>query len=89
MRGRVPAALIVAALAFPGARAADPPKSKSTGGIPARPEQIVPRPLDFQVPDATKFRHQLSNGIPVYVVEDHSLPLVDISLIVRLGAWPV
>jgi zinc protease len=88
MRRRVQAALIVAALVSPGVRAADPPaKSKSTGGLPARPEQIVPRPLDFQVPDATKYRHQLSNGIPVYVLEDHSLPLVDVSLIVRLGAF--
>jgi predicted Zn-dependent peptidase len=88
MTGRIQAALIVAALVAPALWAADPPaKAKSPGGIAARPEQIVPKPLDFQVPDGAKFRHQLSNGIPVYVVEDHNLPLVDVAVIVRNGAF--
>jgi len=77
--------IAAAMLAAPGILAKD--KAPSGAGIPARPEQINVRPLEFQVPDAAKYRHQLSNGIAVYVVEDHSLPLVDVSLTVRLGAF--
>jgi predicted Zn-dependent peptidase len=86
------AAVLAVALGAPAAVAKDakPKKDARTeakSAIPARPEQLRPVPLVFDVPDAQKFRHQLSNGIPVYVVEDHTLPLVDVSLTVRLGAF--
>jgi len=88
MRGRLAAALIVATLVAPGVLAKEPKAKKPAASrIPARPEQIQNRSLTFEVPDAAKYRHQLSNGIPVYIVEDHKLPLVDVSLTVRLGAF--
>ena len=87
MRARIAAALVVVALVAPAVLAKEPQAKGKAGGIPARPEQIAQKPLAFEVPDAAKYRHTLSNGIPVYIVEDHALPLVDISLTVRLGAF--
>ncbi len=55
--------------------------------LPAHPRELEFGPLDFEVPDAKEFRHTLSNGIPVYVVEDHSLPLVTISVTLRSGSF--
>ncbi|RMF21190.1 MAG: insulinase family protein, partial [Deltaproteobacteria bacterium] len=53
-----------------------------TAAIPDRPEQLHYPPLRFEVPDAAAYRHVLSNGVPVYVVEDHALPLVNVAAIV-------
>jgi zinc protease len=55
--------------------------------IPDRPEALRFENLKFEVPRAEEGRHQLSNGVPVYIVEDHSLPLVDVALAVRAGDW--
>lgn len=55
--------------------------------IPDRPEALRFENLSFEVPRAEGHRHQLSNGVPVYIVEDHSLPLVDVALAVRAGDW--
>jgi zinc protease len=56
-------------------------------GIPARPEDLVFGELKFTVPKAESYRHVLPGGVVAYVVEDHSLPLVDIQLNVRTGAF--
>ena len=37
--------------------------------------------LEFEPPSAERHRHTLSNGVVVYVVEDHALPLVTVSVI--------
>ncbi len=55
--------------------------------IPDRPEALRFEELRFEVPDAAALRHVLSNGVPVYVVEDHALPLVDVAVAVRSGDW--
>jgi zinc protease len=55
--------------------------------LPARPENLQYGPLKFEVPQAEKYRHTLPGGVIVYVVEDHSLPLVNIDLNVRTGAF--
>jgi zinc protease len=55
--------------------------------IPDRPEGLRFDDLRFDVPDAEGLRHVLSNGVPVYVVEDHTLPLVDVVVAVRSGDW--
>lgn len=64
-----------------------PPALAQTIAIPDRPEALRFGELRFEVPDAGKHRHVLSNGVPVYVVEDHSLPLVDVAVAVRSGDW--
>src|SRR5215213_5462943 len=55
--------------------------------IPDRPEQLRFDDLSFEVPNADGLRHVLSNGVPVYVVEDNTLPLVDVVVAVRSGDW--
>ena len=76
MAGLLTALLVPAAL---GAQAGN--------AIPARPEQLSYGPLHFEVPTADQYRHTLSSGLVVYVAEDHSLPLVDVSVQVRAGGF--
>lgn len=58
----------------------------SDAPIPARPEQLSFPPLTFELPPAEGYRHELSNGIPVYIAEDHTLPLVDVAITLRLSS---
>jgi len=74
--------LAVAAAAFLAALPA-----LAAGPIPARPEELAYGPLRFEVPDRASYRHELANGIVAYVVPDHALPLVTVSLNVRTGSW--
>jgi len=52
-----------------------------------RPEQLRYGPLEFEVPNAEALRHELPGGVVAYVVPDHALPLVNIVLNVRTGAF--
>ena len=81
--GRAPVLWVLWVL-FPWATAAAPP-------IPDRPEQLRFDELRFEIPPAEKHRHVLKSGVPVYIVEDHTLPLVDIAVAVRgeAGRWCV
>ncbi len=83
MRARSLAAIVLALAAAVPAFAAD-------AALPARPEKIAFRPFQFDVPKAAKFRNTLKVGnavIPVYVAEDHSLPLVNIGFTMRAGSF--
>ena len=55
--------------------------------VPARPEELKYTPLNYSPPKRESFRHVLSNGVVVYAVEDHDLPLVNISTLVRTGSY--
>ena len=55
--------------------------------IAAHPRELLFDPLEFEPPSAERHRHTLSNGVVVYVVEDHALPLVTVSVIVRTGSY--
>ena len=55
--------------------------------IPAHPRDLTFELLDFDPPDAERHRFELSNGVVVFVVEDHTLPLVNVSLRVRTGGY--
>ena len=55
--------------------------------IPAHPRDLAFEPLDFEPPRAAQHRHTLPGGGTVFVVEDHALPLVDVSVLVRTGAY--
>jgi zinc protease len=55
--------------------------------IPAHPRELVFQDLEFTPPDRDAYRHVLPCGVVVYVVEDHDLPLVDVSVTVRTGAY--
>ena len=58
-----------------------------TSQIPAHPNDLIFPTLEYTPPKATDHRHVLSNGVVVFVVEDHTLPLVDVSLLVRTGGY--
>ncbi len=53
--------------------------------IPPRPEALRFEPSSFAAPDPAGTRFELANGLPVYVVPDRSLPLVDVVLAVPVG----
>ena len=72
-------------LGFASAALAAP--APEVGDIAARPEQLTFKPFDFAPPDGDRFRHLLPGGVVVYVVEDHSLPLVKLQATFRTGAF--
>ena len=72
-------AAVAPAFAAPAATGAAP--------IPARPEKLQYGELKFEVPEAAKYRHELPGGVVAFVVEDHALPLVKLSAILRTGAF--
>jgi predicted Zn-dependent peptidase len=52
-----------------------------------RPEDFTYEPLDFTPPSPEPFRTQLSNGLVVYIAEDHEIPWFDASLLLRDGPF--
>ena len=64
-----------------------PPAAAAPPAIPDRPEQLRFDDLRFEIPKAEEHRHVLKSGVPVYIVEDHTLPLVDVAVAVRSGDW--
>jgi predicted Zn-dependent peptidase len=91
-------ALLVLAVAFaasPRATKSGQAPAKSVHG-PARgtqapkgphPEQFKYPPLNFKVPKPADFRTTLSNGLVVYIAEDHEIPWFNASLIVKSGPF--
>ena len=56
-------------------------------GIPAHPSELKYTTLTYTPPKRSQYRHVLSNGVVVYAVEDHDLPLVNVSTLVRTGSY--
>ena len=52
-----------------------------------RPEEFTYEPLDFSPPKPDEFRTELSNGLVVYIAEDHEVPWFNASLMVRTGPF--
>jgi zinc protease len=55
--------------------------------IPAHPRDLKYTTLTFTPPKREPYRHLLANGVVVYLVEDHDLPLINISTLVRTGTY--
>ena len=53
--------------------------------IPTHPRELTFDGLTFDPPEAASHRHELNNGVVMYVVPDRSLPLVSVSVLVRTG----
>jgi len=51
----------------------------------ADPDDIVYAPLRFEPPEAQRVK--LENGIILYMREDHEIPLVNISAVIRMGSF--
>ena len=55
--------------------------------IPAHPRDLKYTTLTFTPPKRDQYRHVLSNGVVAYLVEDHDLPLVNVTTLVRTGTF--
>ena len=54
---------------------------------PRSPSQLKFSTLDYEPPKSADHRHDLPGGAVAYVVEDHQLPLVSISVTIRTGGY--
>ena len=97
MRKRILALLIIAPLLMAALYAADrqatktqAPAAKPAVAAPAaapaqgpRPEQFLGKfpPLNFKPPKPADFRTTLSNGLVVYIAEDHEIPWFEATLL--------
>jgi zinc protease len=61
------------------------PALAAGAGIPERPEQLKFQPLNYEAPKASDRRVKLPNGMAAYLVPDRTLPLVTISVLMRIG----
>ena len=57
--------------------------------VPGHPRDLEFPKLDFEPPSPEGLRHELDGGAVAYLVEDHQLPLVNVSLTVRMGSYLV
>jgi len=90
-------ALVVAAVAIAQApQSAQAPAKAAQAQAPAkaaqapkgpRPENLKYPPLSFKPPKAADYRQTLSNGLVVYIAEDHDIPWFNASLMVRTGPF--
>ncbi len=55
--------------------------------VPDHPDKLKYPPLKFEVPDAAAMRTILSTGTPAYLIEDASLPIVDLRILIRGGSF--
>jgi predicted Zn-dependent peptidase len=55
--------------------------------IPRNPRGLKFPPLQYSPPKASTYRQALSNGVVGFFVEDHDLPLVNITVLVRGGSY--
>ena len=61
--------------------------AQSPGGIPSHPRELKYPRLDYTPPKGSAYRQTLKNGVAGYFVEDHYLPLTNISVIIRVGSY--
>jgi len=52
-----------------------------------RPDQFTYPPLNFKIPKPSEFRTKLSNGLVVYIAEDHEIPWFNATLMMRTGPF--
>jgi zinc protease len=55
--------------------------------IPEHPDKLVFKPISFTPPSSRDHRVVLKNGMVAFIAEDRTLPLVNVSLIVRTGGY--
>jgi predicted Zn-dependent peptidase len=55
--------------------------------IPAHPRDLKFGPLDYTPPESSKHRHVIAGVAPAYLVEDHDLPLVTVTVHIRGGSY--
>ena len=94
----IPALLLVAGTSVQGgqtaaAKPAAPQAAQKPAPVPApvakgpRPDQFTFKPLVFTPPKVADYRTVLSNGLVVYIGEDHEIPWINASLLMRTGPF--
>ncbi len=73
------AALVAMAVAAPAARPA------LAADLPERPEALKFPPLKYTPPKAADYRVKLANGMTAYLAPDRTLPLVTVTVLMRVG----
>ena len=61
--------------------------ASSAAQLPTHPDQIEYPTLEFNPPVATEWRHELSNGVPVFVIPSSEFPLVNIQFQFKGGEY--
>jgi predicted Zn-dependent peptidase len=79
-------ALLALILLAPAGLLAQTTQQQQTN-IPSHPRELKYAPLSYTPPKREQYRHVLSNGAVAYLVEDHDLPLINVSTIVRTGSY--
>ena len=64
-----------------------PSRDESRADIPKHPKDLKYAAFDYQPPRREDYRHILSNGAVAYLVEDHDLPLINVSIFIRTGSY--
>ena len=85
MTRRVRLAMLLAGVILSVAQA--PQAAEQAARVPAHPRDLTFPPLVFTPPSAAQYRHVLAGGVVAYFVEDHDLPLVTVTVLVRGGAY--
>ena len=88
--GSVGLAVLLAATLVPlGAEggAQERRQEQAQGRIPSHPSRLQFSTREVEIPRAEPLTHRLSNGTPVVIVEDHSLPLVDLTVALLAGSY--
>ncbi len=55
--------------------------------VPSHPRELKYPRLDFTPPKASAYRQVMNNGVVGYFVEDHDLPLTNVSITIRAGSY--
>ena len=63
------------------------PTGANGQSLVAHPRELTFDELSFEPPAAGTHRHELSNGVVLYVVPDHALPLVTVAVLGRTGSY--
>jgi predicted Zn-dependent peptidase len=79
-------ALLALTLLAPAGLLAQTTQQQQTN-IPSHPRELKYASLSYTPPKREQYRHVLSNGAVAYLVEDHDLPLINVSTLVRTGAY--
>ena len=87
MRNGVRAYLVVFVVVWVFGIGVSPLQDLQAQTIPSHPRELTFDGLTFDPPEAASHRHELDNGVVMYVVPDHSLPLVTVSVLVRTGSY--
>lgn len=77
------AGLLTALLAVLTLAASAPPAVAAD--LPSRPEQLKFPPLKYAPPKAADYRVKLANGISAYFAPDRAIPLVTVTVLMRVG----